>query len=430
MLEIACVRARGLGARIGLEPGDRIVSLNDNEIHDVIDFKFFSSDERISLVAQKVSGRLYRTVVTKMPDDDLGLEFVPFRIKKCRNNCLFCFVDQMPKGCRASLSIKDDDYRASFLHGNYITLGNLTGQDWERIFNQRLSPLYISVHATDTSLRASLLRNKKAPDIMTALRRLAAGGIKMHTQIVLCPGINDGSHLVKTIEDLSGLYPAVSSIAAVPVGLTSHRKKLFPLRPFTPRQARAVLEIITSLGKKYKRRFGTRLVFASDEFYIKAKEPIPPASWYEDFPQIENGVGMTAEFIRDAARARLPAKIHPVVATVVTGVSFSRKLRAIVKRFDDVKGAVVKQVTVKNRFFGPLVTVAGLLTGRDVLHALKGRRLGNMLMIPSNALKEDEDLFLDGMSLDQIERTLQVKVVSVGSFRDMVDALRGKGRTA
>jgi len=430
LLEIARVLPGSLGLKIGLEPGDRIVSVNNHEIHDVIDFKYFSSDERIALVARKASGRLLRSVVTKMPDDDLGLEFVPFRIKKCRNNCLFCFVDQMPKGCRQSLSIKDDDFRASFLHGNYITLGNLTEQDWERIFNQRLSPLYISVHATDTALRASLLRNRRAPDIMTALRRLAAGGIKMHTQIVLCPGINDGAHLVKTIEDLSGLYPAVSSIAAVPVGLTSHRKKLFPLKPYTPRQARGVLEIITRLEKKYKKQFGTRLVFASDEFYIKAKEPIPPASWYEDFPQIENGVGMTAEFIRDAARTRLPAKIRPVAATVVTGVSFSRKLRGIVKRFDDVNGAVVKLVTVKNRFFGPLVTVAGLLTGRDVLHALKGRKLGSMLMIPSDALKEDEGLFLDGMSLDQVERALKVKVVPVGSFKDMVAALRGRGRTA
>jgi putative radical SAM enzyme (TIGR03279 family) len=430
LLEIARVLPGSPAVRIGLRPGDRIVSINNNEIHDVIDFKFFSSDERISLVAKKVSGRLYKTVVTKMPDDDLGLEFVPFRIKKCRNNCLFCFVDQMPKGCRASLSIKDDDFRASFLHGNYITLGNLTDEDWERIFSQRLSPLYISVHATDTVLRACLLGNKKAPDIMTSLRRLAAGGIKMHTQIVLCPGINDGAHLVKTIQDLSGLYPAVSSIAAVPVGLTSQRKKLFPLMPFTQRQARAVLEIITPLAKNYKRTFGTRLVFASDEFYIKAKEPIPPASWYEDFPQIENGVGMTAEFIRDAARTRLPAKIHHVAATVVTGVSFSWKLRDILKRFDDVKGAVVSQVTVKNRFFGPLVTVAGLLTGRDVLHALKGRKLGNMLMIPSNALKEDEAVFLDGLTLEQVERALKVKVVPVGSFRDMVDALRGKGRTA
>jgi len=430
LLEIARVLPGSLGLKIGLEPGDRIVSVNNSEIHDVIDFKYFSSDERIALVARKASGRLLRSVVTKMPDDDLGLEFVPFRIKKCRNNCLFCFVDQMPKGCRQSLSIKDDDFRASFLHGNYITLGNLTEQDWERIFNQRLSPLYISVHATDTALRASLLRNRRAPDIMTALRRLAAGGIKMHTQIVLCPGINDGAHLVKTIEDLSGLYPAVSSIAAVPVGLTSHRKKLYPLKPYTPRQARGVLEIITRLEKKYKKQFGTRLVFASDEFYIKAKEPIPPVSFYEDFPQIENGVGMTAEFIRDAARTRLPVKIHPVMATAVTGVSFSRKLRDLLKRFDDVNGAGVKLVTVKNRFFGPLVTVAGLLTGRDVLHALKGRKLGSMLMIPSDALKEDEGLFLDGMSLDQVERALKVKVVPVGSFKDMVAALRGRGRTA
>ncbi len=430
MLEIARVLPGSLALRIGLEPGDRIVSVNNSEVHDVIDFKFFSSDERISVVARKASGRLLKSVVTKMPDDDLGLEFVPFRIKKCRNRCLFCFVDQMPKGCRASLSVKDDDYRASFLHGNYITLCNLTEPDWERIFKQRLSPLYISVHATDPALRASLLRNKKAPDIMTALRRLAAGGIKMHTQIVVCPGINDGDHLTRTIQDLSGLYPAVSSIAAVPVGLTSCRQRLYPLKPFTPRQARAVLEIIAPLEKKYKRQFGTRLVFASDEFYIKAKEPIPPASFYEDFPQIENGVGMTAEYMRDAARSRLPAKITRVKATVVTGVSFSRILSDLLKRFDGVAGAVIRQVTVKNGFFGPSVTVAGLLTGRDILYALKGRRLGDMVMIPSNALKEDEGVFLDGLTLEQIERTLKVKVVSVGSFREMVDALRGKRSAA
>lgn len=428
MLEIARVQARGLAARIGLKAGDSIVSLNDNDIHDVIDFKFFSADERISLVARKISGRLYETAVAKMPDDDLGLEFAPFRIRKCRNRCLFCFVDQMPKGCRASLSIKDDDFRASFLHGNYITLGNLTEPDWERIFKQRLSPLYLSVHATDPALRRFMLGNKNAPDIMASLRRLAAGGIKMHTQIVLCPGINDGDRLLKTIQDLSCLYPAVSSIAAVPVGITSHRKKLFPLKPFTPRQARSVLGIITRLEKQYKKQFGSRLVFASDEFYIKAGEPVPPASFYEDIAQRENGVGMTAEFLRDASRTRLPAQITPAEATVVTGVSFGRILRDIVKRFDDVKGAVVRQVTVKNRFFGPLVTVAGLLTGRDILDAVKGWRLGDMLVIPSNALKEDEDIFLDGMSLKQLERALNVKIVKAGSFRELVDALRSKGR--
>ena len=428
MLEIVNVLPESTAARLGLKPGDAVVSINGEEIHDVIDFRFFAADEQLSLAVQKKNGSIIKLRVSTGPDDNLGLEFTPLRIKRCKNKCIFCFVDQMPPGCRKTLYVKDDDVSASFLHGNFITLGALSESDWERIFRLRLSPLYISVHTTDPGLRASMLRNCKAPDILESLNRLAAGGIKMHTQVVLCPGVNDDERLKQTIADLAGLFPAVCSIAVVPVGITKFRKGLFPLRTFTRQEARAVLDCIEPLARMSKRRFGTRLVFASDEFYIKANEQIPPASLYEDFPQIENGVGLVAAFMREVSRTRLPATVPPVRATVITGVSFSKILSNVLKRLRRIKGAAVQQITVKNRFFGPSVTVTGLLTGGDILYALRGKRLGDLVLIPSSALKEDEDVFLDDMSIEELERHLKTKVFRVDGFGDLVSVLRGRRR--
>jgi putative radical SAM enzyme (TIGR03279 family) len=334
----------------------------------------------------------------------------------------------MPAGCRKSLYVKDDDFRASFLHGNYITLGALSEADWERIFRERLSPLYISVHTTDHALRTFMLGNRKAPDILASMKRLAAGGILMHAQIVLCPGINDGDHLQKTLDDLSGLFPAVASIAVVPVGLTSSRRKLFPLRSFTQNEARAVIERIAKLGSQFKRLLGTRLVFASDEFYIKAGEPFPPLSFYEELPQIENGVGMVSEFLRDVSRTRIPKKTPPINLTLVTGASFGAMLKRVLERLKTVEGPKIRLVIARNGFFGSSVTVAGLLTGQDILSALKGKRLGDLVLIPSGALKEDEDRFLDNMRLEQLEQALSVKVLKVESFSEVVNVLRGEGR--
>jgi putative radical SAM enzyme (TIGR03279 family) len=428
LLEIMNVLPGSTAAQLGLQAGDSIVSINGEEIHDAIDFQFFAADERLCLVVQKRDGRTKRLTVGKEPDDNLGLDLSPLRIKRCRNKCIFCFVDQMPAGCRKSLYIKDDDFRASFLYGNYITLGALSESDWTRIFRQRLSPLYISVHATERDLRAFILNNKKSPDIMSSLKRLAAGGIRMHTQIVLSPGINDGPHLLKTVEDLAGLFPAVSSIAVVPVGLTAFRKGLFPLKPFTKREARIVIEDIKPLGARYKKQFGMRLVFASDEFYVKAGEPVPPASFYEDFPQRENGVGMVAEFLREVSRTRLPSKLAPVRVTLVTGVSFSGILRKIAGRLNKIEGVSLQQITVRNRFFGPSVTVAGLLTGGDILQALRGKKLGDMVLIPENALKDEDDVFLDGMHLDQLKEMLMVDIHRAGTFNEVLAWLGGKER--
>jgi putative radical SAM enzyme (TIGR03279 family) len=429
VLEIGKVLPESTASRLGLKSGDCIVSINGLPVRDAIDYQFLVSEERITLLLHQ-KGKSRTLAVEKDPDDTLGLEFSPFRITRCRNRCVFCFVDQMPPGCRKSLYIKDDDYRASFLYGNYITLGALAEQDWERIFTQRLSPLYISVHATEPSLRTSMLRNQKAPDIMKSLERLAAGGIRMHTQIVLCPGINDGPHLQKSIEDLAGLFPAVSSIAVVPVGITAFRKGLYPLRTFTRREARTVIESVQAAGMRFKRHYGSRLVFVSDEFFIKAGLSFPLVSFYEEFPQIENGVGMVAEFLQEVSRARLPKKVDPIKVTAVTGVSFSAVLTRVLEKLKPIEGVRITRAIVENRFFGPSVTVAGLLTGKDIVRSLKGKRLGDLVLVPANALREDDDVFLDGMTLGQLEQSLAVRTVKVGGFREMIALLRKGGRGA
>ena len=407
-----------------------MVSVNGNEINDSIDFLFHASDERLSLVVTDQNGASRKLRIVKDPDDTLGLEFPPLTIRQCRNKCIFCFVDQMPPGCRRSLYVKDDDYRASFLYGNYITLGNLREEDWERIFTQRLSPLYISVHATEPSLREALMGNKRAPDIMASMKRLASGGIRMHTQIVLTPGINDGGHLLKTIDDISGLFPAVLSIAVVPVGITVHRKGLFPLRPFKPREARDVVQTIQSIASRFKKKIGTRLVYPSDEFYIKARIPFPSLSSYEDLPQIENGVGMVASFLNEAKRTRLPRRVIPVTMTAVTGVSFSPILKSELKRLQEITGVSVRVLTAKNSLFGPPVTVSGLLSGRDILATVRGKRIGSLLLIPSSTLNENEGVFLDNMTIEDIEAAVGVPVRAVSTFGDIVDLLIIPGTAA
>lgn len=427
MLEITRVQPGSTAARYGLKSGDRLISVNGWEVHDSIDFLFHASEERLSLVITSKQGVSRTLRVVKDPDDTLGVEFPPLTIRRCRNKCIFCFVDQLPPGCRGSLYVKDDDYRASFLYGNYITLGNLREDDWERIFTQRLSPLYVSVHATEPGLRASLMRNKNAPDIMASMKRLAAGGIRMHTQIVLTPGINDGRHLLKTIDDIAGLFPAVLSIAVVPVGITGHRKGLFPLRPFKPREALQVVKTIHSIAGRFKRQLGTRLVYPSDEFHIKARLPFPPLSSYEDLPQIENGVGMVASFLHEARRTRIPKRVRPITMTAVTGVSFSPILRAALKRLKRSAGVSVRVVTARNTLFGPPVTVSGLLSGRDILTAVQGKRLGSLLLIPSNTLNENEGIFLDNMKITDIEAVAGVPVRTVSTFGDVVDLIKIPG---
>lgn len=423
MIEITDIDPEGTAARLGVRKGDCIIAVNGTEVRDAIDYRFLVAEDRVSLTLKTPGGQTRTLDLEKDPDDTLGLVFAPFPVKRCRNKCIFCFVDQMPPACRKSLYVKDDDFRASFLYGNYITLGALSENDWQRIFHQRLSPLYISVHATDPALRSYILGNNRAPDIMMSMRRLAAGGINMHAQIVLCPGVNDGTFLLRTLNDLSSLFPSVLSIAVVPVGLTGFRKGLFPLRAFSRQEARAVVDEVTRFGRSWKKKHGTRLAFASDEFYVKAGIPVPPASFYEDFAQIENGVGMVSDFLRGARRTRIPASLPAFRVTLVTGLSFAGILRDAAARLGGVRGLSLRFLPVRNKFFGKSVTVAGLLTGSDIAAALESKRPGDLVVIPAEALNDD-GIFLDGMSLEQLRGRFSVPIAPAKSFRELVMLLK------
>jgi putative radical SAM enzyme (TIGR03279 family) len=424
LLEVKGVEPEGMAAALGIVPGDGVMAVDGREIRDVIDYRFFIAEEQVALTIKKLNRAVVTLNISKAFEDDLGLEFGPLRIRRCRNNCIFCFVDQMPSGCRKSLYVKDDDYRASFLYGNYITLGNISEEERARIFEQRLSPLYVSVHATEPDLRRFMLGNRRAPDIRMELERLAAGGIRFHTQIVLCPGINDGSHLTRTVNDLAGLFPSVASIAVVPVGITSHRQDLYPVAVFSKRRAQAAVREIESLARRFKRTLGTNLVFASDELYIRSGERFPSYRSYEDFPQIENGVGMVAAFLHEAERMKLPRKIHPLKITLVTGRSFGPILKRAVNVFRTVRGLTMNVVTAVNRFFGPTVTVSGLLSGQDIVTALENRKIGDILVLPAAAIKEGEELFLDGMTSGDMARILGTEVRIADSLHDIAQIVR------
>lgn len=428
MLKVVSVHKNSSACRLGIEAGDCISTVNGKEVRDVIDFIFHTAGEGCSLTVCKHSGAEQRLRVKNVSAALRGIELEPLKIKRCRNRCIFCFVDQMPPGLRPTLYIKDDDFRASFLYGNFITLCNLTDEDRNRIASQRLSPLYVSVQATDPELRSFMLGNPSAPDIMDELRRLARAKITIHAQIVLCPGINDGSHLDRTIRDLAGLFPAVASIAVVPVGLTAHRKGLFPLTHVNAQVANIVLDQVERFGRDFLKMYNTRLVFASDEFYIKAGRRIPAASYYEDFPQLENGVGMVSLFLRNASKVRLPLSVPAIAVTVVTGVSFGPILNRRIERLRRIQGLDIKLVVIDNKFFGDMVTVAGLLTGRDIVYALKGRRLGDVVVIPEACLKEDDGVLLDGMTPADMEKELGTRVVYAAEFSDLVNIIKRDNR--
>ena len=428
MLEVAEIESGSTGAKAGILPREKIIAINGTLVNDVIDYAFLIADERVAVSIRSLKGRTRTIKLDKTPDDRLGLSFAPFSVKRCRNRCIFCFVDQMPPGCRNSLYIKDDDYRASFLYGNYITLGALNEPDWQRIFDQRLSPLYLSVHTTDPALRGFMLGNRRAPDIMLNIKRLADNGIRMHTQVVLCPGVNDGDHLRKTIEDLAGLFPAVASIAVVPVGMTAYRKGLYPLKSFTRLQAAQVVALLKRMGDRFRRRMGSRLVYASDEFYIKAGLPLPSLSFYEDLPQIENGVGMVADFLHDAGKVRCPAAVRNTGAIAVTGKSFGVLMKSLAAQLKRSCGIRLQVIVAQNKFFGETVTVSGLLTGRDIKAALAGKKNGGLAFIPANAVSEESGLFLDGMSIAELSRTTGKTIVPVSLLSEIPQLLLGQGR--
>jgi len=414
---VAAVRPRTPAAAAGLARGDRIVAVNGHRLRDVIDFHYHAGDERLELSVERdgvaTAKRLRRRGA------DLGLELAaprPGDIATCANKCVFCFIHQLPRGMRKSLYVKDDDFRLSFLHGNYITLSDLDEASFERIIEQRLSPLYISVHATDPELRHTLLgRPRHSAEILPRLERLAKAGIRMHAQIVLCPGLNDGPHLERSVFELAPLHPHVVTTAIVPVGLTRHRERLPALRSLTPDEARALVVTAGRWQQRWLSELGSRFVFLADEIYLLAGLPLPPAAAYEDFPIAEDGIGLVRRFEDGFGRAVAGRRgvVRSRSVTVVTGEMFAPRLVALLAHagFDPTTTRVA---AVPNDFFGPAIGVAGLLTGRDIQrHLATQSDLGQTVLVPAVALRDVDGVFLDDLTPADLARDLGVPVKAI-----------------
>lgn len=415
-LLIESVVSGSIAEELEIEPGDRLVAVNGHRLRDVIDYNFFTGDDELVLEIVKASGEEWEVEIEREGGEPLGLVFAPPAPARCGNKCVFCFVHQLPKGLRRPLYVKDEDYRLSFLYGNYVTLSNIGRDDLARIVEQRLSPLYISVHATNPELRERLLGRKGILPILDVMKELAEARITMHTQVVLCPGLNDGEELARTVADLASLHPRVASLAVVPVGLTEHRRGLPRLEPVTAPYAESFIRTWQPEAERLARGFGEPFLFLADEFYIKAGLPFPPLDSYGDLPQIENGVGMIPLFEDEAERVLKRARRRrPVTITVVTGESPYRYLASFLERLAARTGATLVPVAVRNRLFGESVTVTGLVAGRDIIGELKGRELGDAVFIPDVMLKEGEGIFLDDLPVEELGEALGTRVVVVES---------------
>ena len=423
---ITGVQPNSAATDAGIEPGDLLLSVNRQQITDIFDYRFLTTDSNLLVEIEKKNGEVWEIEIEKDEYEDLGLEFEDPLIseaKHCANKCLFCFIDQLPKGMRETLYFKDDDSRLSFLNGNYVTLTNMKRDELERIVRYRMTPVNVSVHTTNPALRVKMLGNRFAGDVLDKMRILTDGGINVNAQIVLCKGLNDGPELDRTLSELSALWPGMASISVVPVGLTKWREGLYPLEPFTAGEAGEVLAQVGKWQKKFLDEFGTRLVYAADEFYIKAGAELPEYEEYEDFPQIENGVGMMKQFMYefdeflDTSGSMLDSRWKggpPRTVSIATGkcaAEYMEKMaRTLEKRFD---GLHINVYAIENEFFGENVTVTGLLTGRDIADQLKGRMLGSELLISRCMLKSGEELFLDDCTVDGLSSVLDKKVTIV-----------------
>lgn len=421
MVKILAVLPRSIAAKAGIHGGDVLVSINQNEIRDVLDYRFYLTDTNVSLTLSR-GGEPYTVHINKGEYDDIGLEFeTPLMDKKhtCQNGCVFCFIDQLPPGMRESLYFKDDDDRLSFLHGNYVTLTNLKDADIDRIIKMHISPVNVSVHTTNPELRVKMMKNKHAGEVLSYLGRMADAGIALCTQIVLCKGLNDGAELDRTMHDLIKYHPALRSCAIVPVGLTKYREKLYPLEAFSPEECAAVIEQVNTYGDWCLKEYGTRIFYCSDEFYVRAGLPLPQEDYYEDYSQIENGVGMLTsmksefDFELDYLDELLPDFCAPRTVSVATGMAAHEHIASLAKELmARVDGLTVNVYPIVNNFFGHSVTVAGLLTGGDVVEQLKGGELGDELLFPAVMLRADGDVFLDDMTPAELSTRLGVPVRS------------------
>ena len=423
MVKIIDVEVGSRAARAGIKPCDVLVSINGNEVNDVLDYRFYLAERKVDIAVLR-DGESLNFVIKKGEYDDIGLCFeTPLMDKKhsCKNGCIFCFIDQNPDGLRDSLYFKDDDSRLSFIHGNYITLTNMTDKDIERVVKMRFSPINVSVHTTNPDLRVRMMKNKRAGDVLKYLRVISDAGLSICAQIVLCKGINDGEELLRSMRDLSEYFPQLGSVSVVPAGLTKHREGLYPLSDYTSDEAGAIIDAVDAFAEEHKKRTGSRLFFCADELYLKSGRPLPEEDYYEGYPQIENGVGMIRSFLSEALMAfedsdsdttALKAREISIVTGAASYPFINTICCDIVQKYPNLKINVYKII---NNFFGESITVSGLLTGCDMLSQLKGKPLGEQLYIPATALRQGEEDFLCGMTLEELKSSLGTEITPVSA---------------
>ncbi len=427
-----------IAAEVGFEPGDAIVAINGTRPRDLIDYQFLCADEVLELEVVDRVGKSHWVEIEKDYDDDLGLEFETALFDgliQCNNRCPFCFIDQQPPGKRESLYLKDDDYRLSFLYGSYLTLTNLTQREWDRIEQMRLSPLYVSIHATEPEVRSRLLKNQRAGKISEQLRWFQERRLQIHAQVVVCPGINDGVHLERTLLDLAqfhqGDVPAVASAAVVPVGLTRFRPQEDELVPVSREKAREVIVQVQALQEKFRYQLGSTFAWLADEWFLIAGEELPPESHYEDYPQIGNGVGSIRQFIKqfqETAREMLPPCIEvPHRFTWVVGNAVEQAFVPLVQQLNAVAGLELQLAALRSEYWGQDITVTGLLTGQDLLNGLAGKDLGEGILLPSLMLKHGDTLFLDDKSVEEVASQLGTPILPVGGIEELLETcINGK----
>lgn len=419
VVEITGVERKSYAEKAGIMPDDKLISINGNEITDVLDYRFYMTEKKLDITLCR-NGEKINVCIKKPQYDDIGLEFETYLMDKkhsCRNKCIFCFIDQNPKGMREDIYFKDDDSRLSFFFGNYITLTNLTEKDIERIIKMRISPVNISVHTTNPELRVKMMNNKNAGKCLKYIDMLKEGNISMNGQIVLCKGVNDGKELERTLSDLSEYYPDIESVAVVPSGMTSHREGLYPLKQFSPEDAKEVIGIIDKKRAENKKKYGESIVHASDEWYIKAGIDLPDEEYYEGYPQIDNGVGCITnmksemldeiEFLKEED-FKIDKKRKVSIVTGKAAESFIREMAEILCKI--FPGLEVNVYCATNYFFGETITVAGLLTGSDIYECAKDKELGEKLFLPAVTLRHEGDLFLDNMSKEELAEKLSAKL--------------------
>ncbi len=432
-VKILAVEPGGAASHAGVRPGETLLSINGNEICDILDYRFYETDRHLSIVLRDDAGAERTVQIRKGQYESIGLEFETYLMDQqhsCTNRCIFCFIDQLPKGLRKSLYFKDDDSRLSFLFGNYVTLTNLKEREVDRIIKMHISPINISVHTTNPELRVKMMGNRFAGKSLDILYRFAKAGIKLNCQIVLCRDINDGEELDRTLKDLTSLWPSVQSVAVVPLGLTKYRQGLYPLTGYDSETARAVVRQLERWGDRCEQKYGQRICYAADEFYLKAQLPIPPAPFYGDFDQLENGGGLMAslkqEFL-DALEDFVPPASSRKV-TLATGVAAHPFLDTLLDELRQrCHNLTCNVVPIVNDFFGDTITVAGLVTGGDLLKQLRGRDLGDALLLPDVMLRREGDIFLDDVSLEELSEALQIQIITVpNDGYALLDAVVGR----